>query len=257
MISLPQWKYVFDYETNPLSGSLGGSRQRRRKLSEARQARAIRFADQTGAYFFDLRARHPVAAFVKRSFDIVFAAVVILVLSPLLLLLVALVRFTSPGPVIFRQRRIGFRCNPFDMYKFRTMIDGAHLKEKELAASTGRSFLKLKNDSRVTFIGGFLRKYSLDELPQFFNVLKGSMSLVGPRPLLLSDLDKLPRRSSLSRFSMPPGMTGLWQVSGRSTCGDMRRMQLDRRYVNDWNLALDVQILLRTIGVVIAGNGAV
>jgi lipopolysaccharide/colanic/teichoic acid biosynthesis glycosyltransferase len=257
MISLPQWKYVFDYETNRLGGSMGGSGQRRRKLSEARQARAIRFADRTGAYFFDLRARHPVAALVKRSFDIVFAAAVILVLSPLLLLLVALIRFTSPGPVIFRQRRIGFRCNPFDMYKFRTMTDGAHLQEKELAAGTGRSFLKLKNDSRITFIGGFLRKYSLDELPQFFNVLQGSMSLVGPRPLLLSDLDKLPRRSSLSRFSMPPGMTGLWQVSGRSTCGDVRRMQLDRRYVNDWTLALDAQILLRTIGVVIAGNGAV
>jgi lipopolysaccharide/colanic/teichoic acid biosynthesis glycosyltransferase len=169
----------------------------------------------------------------------------------------ALVKFTSPGPIIFRQRRIGFRCNQFDMYKFRTMVDGAHLKEKELSEKAGKSFLKLKNDPRITPIGGFLRKYSLDELPQLFNVLEGSMSIVGPRPLLLSDLDKLPRRSPLSRFSMPPGITGLWQVSGRSTCTDEQRMRLDRQYVNHWSLGLDFQILLQTVGVVFTGRDAV
>ena len=251
--------YTFDYDRSPRSGSVAGSQRRRTTQADARRARAILFADQTGpgAYYFDLRTRFPFAARVKRAFDILFAVAVITAISPLLLLIMALVKFTSPGPIIFRQRRIGFRCNQFDMYKFRTMVDGAHLKEKELAAKSGKSFLKLKNDPRITPIGGFLRKYSLDELPQLFNVLDGSMSIVGPRPLLLSDLDKLPRRSPLSRFSMPPGITGLWQVSGRSTCTDEQRMRLDRQYVNQWSLGLDVQILFKTVGVVFTGRDAV
>ena len=143
------------------------------------------------------------------------------------------------------------------MFKFRTMIDGAQLMEKELLEKTGRSFLKLKNDPRITPIGRFLRKYSLDELPQLFNVLNGSMSIVGPRPLLLFDLDKLPRRSPLSRFSMLPGITGLWQVNGRSGCSDGQRMRLDRQYVNRWSLGLDFQILLRTVWIVLTGRNAV
>jgi lipopolysaccharide/colanic/teichoic acid biosynthesis glycosyltransferase len=249
--------YIFDYDLSPRSGSVAGSR--RRTTADARRARAILFADQTGpgAYYFDLRTRYPVAARVKRVFDMLFATAVITIISPLLLLIMALVKFTSPGPIIFRQRRIGFRCNQFDMYKFRTMIDGAHLQEKELAESTGKSFLKLKNDPRITPIGSFLRKFSLDELPQLFNVLEGSMSIVGPRPLLLSDLDNLPRRSPLSRFSMLPGITGLWQVSGRSRCTDEQRMRLDRQYVNDWSLGLDFQILLKTVAVVFTGRDAV
>jgi lipopolysaccharide/colanic/teichoic acid biosynthesis glycosyltransferase len=210
-----------------------------------------------GAYYYDLRTRKPVAARVKRAFDMVSAAFLVALLSPLLLLIMALIKLTSPGPIIFRQRRIGFRANRFDMYKFRTMYDGAHLKEKELAAQAGGSFLKLKNDPRITPIGGFLRKYSLDELPQLFNVLEGTMSMVGPRPLLVSDLAKLPRRSPLSRFSMPPGITGLWQVSGRSDCSELKRMQLDRQYVYRWSLALDFEILLRTVEVVFTGRGAV
>ena len=210
-----------------------------------------------GAYYYDLRTRKPVAARLKRAFDLLSATALITLLAPLLLVIMALIKLTSPGPIIFRQRRIGFRGNQFDMYKFRTMFNGAHLKEKELAAKAGGSFLKLKNDPRITPIGGFLRKYSLDELPQLFNVLEGTMSIVGPRPLLVSDLDKLPRRSPLSRFSMPPGITGLWQVSGRSDCTELKRMQLDRQYVYRWSLALDFEILLRTIEVVFTGRGAV
>lgn len=214
-------------------------------------------AAHAGAYYYDLRTRKPVAARMKRLFDLLSATALITLLAPLLLVIMALIKLTSPGPIIFRQRRIGFRGNQFDMYKFRTMYDGAHLKEKELAAKAGGSFLKLKNDPRITPIGGFLRKYSLDELPQLFNVLEGTMSMVGPRPLLGSDLDKLPRRSPLSRFSMPPGITGLWQVSGRSDCSELKRMQLDRQYVYRWSLALDFEILLRTIEVVFTGRGAV
>lgn len=217
----------------------------------------LRNAAHAGAYYYDLRTRKPVAARIKRLFDLLFATAVITLLAPLLLVIMALIKLTSPGPIIFRQRRIGFRGNQFDMYKFRTMYDGAHLKEKELAAQAGGSFLKLKNDPRITPIGHFLRKYSLDELPQLFNVLEGTMSVVGPRPLLGSDLDKLPRRSPLSRFSMPPGITGLWQVSGRSDCSELKRMQLDRQYVYRWSLALDFEILLRTIEVVFTGRGAV
>ena len=209
-----------------------------------------------GAYYYDLRTRKPVGARLKRAFDLLSATAIITVLAPLLLAIMALIKLTSRGPIIFRQRRIGFRCNQFDMYKFRTMFDGAHLKEKELAAQSGGSFLKLKHDPRITPIGRFLRKYSLDELPQLFNVLEGTMSIVGPRPLLVSDLDKLPRRSPLSRFSMPPGITGLWQVSGRSDCSELKRMQLDRQYVYRWSMALDFEILLRTIEVVFTGRGA-
>ena len=239
-------------------GAGGVPQSRRGERSTDRRAKAIVFDNSgPGAYYFDLRTRRPIAARVKRAFDLLSAAFLITLLTPVFLVIMAAIILTSPGPIIFRQRRIGFRCNQFDMYKFRTMYDGAHLKEKELAAKTGRSFLKLKNDPRITPIGGFLRKYSLDELPQLFNVLEGTMSMVGPRPLLMSDLDKLPRRSPLSRFSMPPGITGLWQVSGRSTCSDLKRMQLDRQYVDRWSLTLDFQILLRTVEVVFTGRDAV
>ncbi|HEX7706448.1 MAG TPA: sugar transferase [Thermoanaerobaculia bacterium] len=210
----------------------------------------------TGAYYYDLRTRHPIAARVKRLFDLLSATAAIIIFSPLLLTIMSLIKLTSPGPLIFRQRRIGFRGNQFDMYKFRTMYDGAHLKEKELARQTGTSFLKIKNDPRITPLGRFLRKYSLDELPQLFNVLEGSMSMVGPRPLLGSDLEKLPRRAPLRRFAMLPGITGLWQVSGRSDCSEIKRMQFDRQYVDQWSLGLDLQILFRTVEVVITGRGS-
>lgn len=248
--------YEFEYE--PLPRSLGTG-QPLRVRKDQRRARSIVFLDETGsgAFFYDLKTRRPVAARIKRGFDLLFATAMITLLAPLLLLLVALVKFTSPGPIIFRQRRIGFRCNEFSMYKFRTMVDGAHLKEKELLDESGRSFLKLASDPRVTPIGRFLRKYSLDELPQLFNVLEGTMSIVGPRPLLISDIDKLPRRSQLRRFSTPPGITGLWQVSGRSSCSDIRRMQLDRHYVDHWSLGLDFRILLQTVEVVVLARGAV
>jgi lipopolysaccharide/colanic/teichoic acid biosynthesis glycosyltransferase len=250
--------YHFDYELPKKSGRVPQAEPRRVKNSVLK-AKGFVFVDEagTGSYYYDLKTRHPIGARVKRAFDLFFATALITALSPLFLLLIALVKFTSPGPIIFRQRRIGFRCIPFDMYKFRTMVDGAHLLEKQLADQQGKSFLKLKNDPRITPIGKFLRKYSLDELPQLFNVLEGTMSIVGPRPLLISDLDKLPRRSGLTRFSTPPGITGLWQVSGRSNCSDMKRLRLDRIYVEHWSLRMDFEILLRTVEVVVTGQDAV
>lgn len=250
--------YGFDYEVPRPARDLANKRKRRHQKKDARRAKGIIFlGDESGAYYYDLATRHPSGARAKRVFDLLGATVLITLLAPLLLLIIALVKATSRGPIIFRQRRIGFRCREFDMYKFRTMYDGAHLKEKELAAKAGGSFLKLKNDPRITKIGAVLRKYSLDELPQLFNVLEGTMSLVGPRPLLVSDLDKLPRRSTLRRFATPPGITGLWQVSGRSSCTEQRRLQLDREYVDRWSLGLDFRILIRTVTVVVTGRGAV
>ena len=208
-----------------------------------------------GTYWFDLRTRRPFAALAKRAIDIAGSLALIVLFGPLMLLIAALVRLTSAGPAIFVQRRIGFRCNELGMYKFRTMIANAEELQAELAGDA--HFFKIENDPRVTRLGAFLRKYSLDELPQFFNVLEGSMSLVGPRPLLVSDLDRLPMRAQMRRFSVRPGITGLWQVSGRSATTDEERMRLDREYINNWSLALDFEILFRTIGAVLSGRGAV
>ena len=245
--------FHFDYELLP-SQTLTPAEKR--VAMQQRRAKGIVFVDDTGSsgsYYYDLTTRFPVAARVKRAFDVLVSLLIITFISPRLLAIMALIKLTSPGPIMFYQRRIGFRCNEFEIYKFRTMVVGAD----KMQVGGGENFVKPKNDPRITPIGRFLRKYSLDELPQLFNVLEGTMSLVGPRPLLYSDLEKLPLRTRLSRFSMPPGCTGLWQVSGRSDCSEAKRMQLDRQYVDRWSLKLDWEILLRTIDVVFTGRGAV
>jgi len=247
--------YDFDYEQWPFSRRTDATRH---TPTPRRRAKGFTFLDRNtwGAYYYDLVARRPGGAVVKRLADIAMSLILITLLSPVFLVIIALIKLTSPGKIMFRQRRIGFRGNQFYMYKFRTMYTGAHLKEKELAEQSGGSFLKIKNDPRITPIGRFLRKHSLDELPQLFNVLEGTMSMVGPRPLLQSDLEKLPRRSVLPRFCMPPGCTGLWQVEGRSDCSEAERLQLDRKYFDNWSLTLDVKILFRTIAVIFTGRGA-
>jgi lipopolysaccharide/colanic/teichoic acid biosynthesis glycosyltransferase len=209
-----------------------------------------------GTYWFDLRTRRPAAAITKRSVDVLGSLLLIAAAAPRMLLIIALVKATSPGPAVFIQRRIGFRCNEFGMYKFRTMVVNAEEQQRVLAEQKGGEFFKLASDPRVTPVGRALRRFSLDELPQLFNVLEGTMSLVGPRPLLVSDLEKFPLRGQMRRFSVRPGMTGLWQVSGRSLTTDAQRMELDREYVNRWSLWLDFKILLRTVGVVLTGRGA-
>ena len=252
--------YDFDYERlhpfgrrRPIRPTTAAGRSSRPR------AKGFVFLDRNtwGAYYYDLGTRRPIGATVKRVFDIAMSLAIITMLAPVFLVIIALIKLTSPGKIMFRQRRIGFRGNQFDMYKFRTMYSGAHLKEKELAEQSGGSFLKIKNDPRITPIGKFLRKHSLDELPQLFNVLEGTMSMVGPRPLLQSDLEKRPRRSFLPRFGMPPGCTGLWQVEGRSDCSEAERLQLDRKYFDNWSLGLDLKILFRTIAVIFTGRGAV
>lgn len=256
-MAIPTDMVTYQIEHAPKPRRLSASARRKAGADEP-TATGIMLFDDTGgrSYAYDLRTRHPIGARMKRLFDIAFSGTLLLMLSPLYLVIAVLVKLSSPGPLLFRQRRSGFRCNQFDMYKFRTMYVGSHLKEKELLQQSGKSFLKLKNDPRITPIGRFLRKYSLDELPQLVNVLEGTMSIVGPRPLLMSDLDSLPRRSGLARFATPPGVTGLWQVSGRSNCSDLRRLRLDRHYVERWSFGFDLEILLRTIEVVVTGQGS-
>jgi lipopolysaccharide/colanic/teichoic acid biosynthesis glycosyltransferase len=204
------------------------------------------------------RDLHEISVWAKRWADIVLASAALILMSPLLLLVAALSKWSSPGPVLFVQKRIGYGCRVFPMLKFRTMVVGAEKAEVNLAADRpGHTFLKVMDDPRVTSLGRFLRRYSIDELPQLWNVIRADMSLVGPRPLLLSDFRKLPLREQMRRFSVPPGMTGLWQISGRSRTTDKERMALDLRYVDLWSLGLDIQILGRTLPVVLRATGAV
>jgi exopolysaccharide biosynthesis polyprenyl glycosylphosphotransferase len=194
----------------------------------------------------------------KRGLDILGAAFGLLVLGPLVMLPVAVaIRLTSPGPILFRQRRSGLHGRQFTMYKFRTMVSNAEMLRAELEAFnevTGPAF-KMEHDPRVTPLGRFLRRTSLDEFPQFWNVLLGDMSLVGPRPPIPSEVDKYDpwhRR----RLSMKPGLTCLWQISGRSAVGFDQWMKLDLEYIDHWSLMLDLRILARTIPVVLSGFGA-
>jgi lipopolysaccharide/colanic/teichoic acid biosynthesis glycosyltransferase len=194
----------------------------------------------------------------KRALDTVLASILLALCSPLLLVLAWLVRRSSPGPAFFWQTRIGQYGGRFRMLKLRTMIEGSEDDEDDLTAAGGHPiFLKPRNDRRVTPVGRFLRRTSLDELPQLVNVLRGEMSLVGPRPLLERDLERMPRGRYVERFRALPGMTGLWQVSGRSLLSDEERLQLDLRYVENWSLELDLWILLRTLPAVISGRGAI
>ena len=194
----------------------------------------------------------------KRLIDITVAFVALCILGPLVMVPAALaIRFTSPGPVLFRQRRSGLRGRPFTMHKFRSMVDNAEMLRVELETfneMTGPVF-KMKRDPRVTPVGRFLRKTSVDELPQLWNVLVGDMSIVGPRPPIPTEVqhyDPWHRR----RLSMKPGLTCLWQIRGRNEVDFDQWMKLDLQYIDHWSLWLDFKILLRTIPVVLGGFGA-
>jgi exopolysaccharide biosynthesis polyprenyl glycosylphosphotransferase len=194
---------------------------------------------------------------VKRVSDLVLTSVGLLIISPLMLVIAAVIKLQDGGPVIFRQARIGRGGEPFTMLKFRSMVVDAEERKLELMAQNeGKGGLfKLSRDPRVTRFGQFLRKFSLDELPQLFNVLAGSMSLVGPRPHLASELAQMPSEAS-RRSLVTPGVTGLWQVSGRSDLEGEDAIRLDLRYVENWSLTLDLQILWKTISAVLAKRGA-
>ncbi len=195
---------------------------------------------------------------VKRIIDVVVSAVLLTVLSPLLLVIAILVKLSSPGPILFVQKRIGMNGHFFDLYKFRSMYNGAEARQAELVGYNemqGPAF-KIKNDPRVTPVGRWLRRHSLDELPQLWNVLKGDMSLVGPRPPVPDEVNAYERRYR-RRLSMRPGMTCTWQVSGRNEISDFSSwVKLDLEYIDNWSLGRDILLLFRTIPAVLFGTGA-
>lgn len=192
---------------------------------------------------------------VKRSLDIIMAVSLGALTLPAMLVIAAAIRLDSPGPALFRAKRIGRHGKHFSMYKFRTMVHGAEERLQEFAhLNVANGMVKIPDDPRVTRIGKWLRRFSLDELPQVYNVVRGHMSLVGPRPhdvhdLSAEDLEQDPR------LRMRPGLTGLWQVSARSDPTLESRVRFDMAYVNRWSLMLDATILAKTIPVVVLGNG--
>lgn len=195
---------------------------------------------------------------VKRLFDFCAAASGLLVLAPVLLVCAALVKWSGPGPVLFAQQRYGYNRRLFRMYKFRTMVANAESLQASLESlneAQGPVF-KIRQDPRVTPIGRILRKTSLDELPQLLNVLKGDMSIVGPRPLATRDVLRFSEARLMRRFSVRPGITCLWQVNGRSDIDFDTWVQMDLAYIDNWSLALDARILLKTLPAVISGSGA-
>ncbi len=193
---------------------------------------------------------------LKRLLDIVISAVALVVLSPLLLASALLIKFTSPGPVIFRQARCGLNGRRFIVYKFRSMVDKADAMKAQLEHLSERHIaFKLSSDPRVTPVGRWLRKFSIDELPQLYNVLRGDMSLVGPRPPLPEEVDRY-ERWQRRRLRMRPGLTCLWAVAGRDRIDFNAWMRMDISYIENWSLKLDWSIILKTIPHVLGGRGA-
>jgi lipopolysaccharide/colanic/teichoic acid biosynthesis glycosyltransferase len=199
---------------------------------------------------------------VKRSMDVAGALVGLLLLAPVMLAISLLIRLDSPGPVLFRQLRRGYRGRLFWVLKFRTMVVDAEQRLKDLEKtneSSGGVLFKLRDDPRITPLGRFLRRSSLDELPQLINVLRGEMSLVGPRPLQLRDSDKLQAldpEGYACRLVVMPGLTGPWQVGGRSEVDYSHMVKLDRDYAQNWSLIGDLWIIMKTFVVVLLGRGA-
>jgi exopolysaccharide biosynthesis polyprenyl glycosylphosphotransferase len=194
----------------------------------------------------------------KRIFDLIVASGLLLVLGLPMSIISLLIKLDSSGPIFYRQTRVGLKGQRFKVWKFRTMVENASQLQKQLEAQNeveGGVLFKIKDDPRITRVGKYLRRYSLDELPQLFNVLQGNMSLVGPRPLPVRDVEKF-SQNHFFRHEVLPGITGLWQVSGRSDTDSDKVFDLDIEYIKNWSLSLDFQILLKTVQVVLVGTGA-
>jgi exopolysaccharide biosynthesis polyprenyl glycosylphosphotransferase len=198
-------------------------------------------------------------AVAKQLLDLSGALLLLLCFSPVMLLAAIAVRLNSPGPIIFRQLRSGLNGRPFTMYKFRTMVTDAEQRKQELEVFNEMSgpVFKFTHDPRVTSTGRWLRKFSIDEFPQLFNVLRGEMSLVGPRPLPVDETRRFDDLAHRRRLSVKPGLTCLWQISGRNDVRDFREwVRLDLEYIDNWSLWLDLKILFRTVPIVLSGAGA-
>jgi exopolysaccharide biosynthesis polyprenyl glycosylphosphotransferase len=225
--------------------------------------------DISHASFDDFHG-HPVLVFrttpdaswqgvIKQVIDFVVALILVTLGAIPFALVALLIKLTSPGPILFRQKRCGLNGQPFTIFKFRTMETNAEQRKQELAAFNEMSgpVFKMKNDPRVTRIGKWLRKFSIDELPQLFNVLRGEMSLVGPRPLPVEEVRRFDDFAHRRRLSVKPGITCLWQISGRNEVSDFNDwVRLDLEYIDNWSLWLDLKILWRTIPIVLIGSGA-
>ncbi|MGC1462550.1 MAG: sugar transferase [Terracidiphilus sp.] len=205
---------------------------------------------------YQVRQR-PVSLFVKRAIDLVVASLASVALLPLFALIAILIKLQSPGPVFYLSKRVGHKGRVFTCIKFRTMVDNAAALQAQLAHMNERDKVafKISNDPRVTSLGALLRKYSLDELPQLWNVIRGDMSLVGPRPPLDSEVAQYDT-DHLRRLDAVPGITGLWQVEARQDPSFDKFVSLDSNYINHWSLQLDMRILLRTITAVVRGTGS-
>lgn len=200
---------------------------------------------------------HEVGLVLKRSFDVFFTVPVLLLLSPLLLAIAIAIKLDSRGPIFYKSERIGKKGRVFRCIKFRTMTQDAEKRQSELLHMNERDgvLFKVANDPRITRLGRFLRKYSIDELPQFLNVLRGEMSIVGPRPPIASEVKEY-KLSHLRRLNVMPGITGLWQVEGRKDPSFDSYISLDMTYIDNWSIWLDMTIILRTLGVVLQGTGS-
>jgi len=203
-------------------------------------------------------AQDEIKLMIKRFFDLTLTILAMPIVIPLMALIAIAIKLDSPGPVFFVQQRVGLKKRLLPLFKFRSMyLDAeARLKEIEHLNEAEGPIFKMKNDPRVTRIGKFLRKSSLDELPQLFNVLRGEMSLVGPRPMSIRDVDLFDKGIQRKRFSVKPGITCLWQISGRSNLPFAKWLELDLKYIESWTLWLDIKILFRTLPAVLLSKGA-
>jgi exopolysaccharide biosynthesis polyprenyl glycosylphosphotransferase len=194
---------------------------------------------------------------IKRAFDVVFSFCVLVAMAPVFLIVALAIKLDSPGPVFYLSNRIGKKGRVFQCVKFRTMVADAEERKAELLHMNERDgvLFKVSNDPRVTRLGRFMRKFSIDELPQFWNVLRGEMSVVGPRPPLGEEVKEYDL-SHLRRLEVTPGITGLWQVQGRQDPSFASYISLDVTYIDNWSIWLDFSIILRTIAVVFQGTGA-
>ena len=236
---------VFEQLTNPVTGELDMEWTRLR----------LRYRRPVMYY---LSMHHPVGVFLKRATDVVGSLVALLLLSPVFAVTAAAIRGESRGPVFFRQKRVGLAGREFDFFKFRSMVINAEALKAQLAAqneSKDGVIFKMKNDPRVTRVGRFIRKFSIDELPQFINVLKGDMSLVGPRPPVPGEVVNYDN-DSWNRLEVIPGLTCLWQVGGRSKIGFRDQVKLDVAYIQRQDCLFDLYLVAATVPAVLKGEGA-
>ncbi len=197
---------------------------------------------------------------IKRVLDMSITLILLLLTFPIFIILALLVRLDSKGPILYRQKRLGKDGETFDSYKFRTMYEKAEERLQELLTNDSQAkaeyekYHKLSNDPRVTRVGKFFRRYSLDELPQFLNVLKGDMNLIGPRSYLPRELPAMGESARII-LKVKPGITGWWQVMGRNATSFKERLQLDEYYISNWSIWLDIYILIKSVWVVLSGKG--